>query len=92
VTPAGRRRPARAPGRWLHDRRDRQLPSPDQIVESVLTELVPSVGRYLPGAAGMSLAGSSDTLPAAGAALLLVAYALAAAAAGWGATVRRDVA
>jgi hypothetical protein len=49
-------------------------------------------GRLLPGGAGIALAGNSDELPAALAALLLVLYAAAAAAAGWRATLRRDIA
>jgi ABC-2 type transport system permease protein len=61
------------------------------IVESTTESFLPEVGRLLPGGAGIALAGNSDELPAALAALLLVLYAAAAAAAGWRATLRRDI-
>lgn len=55
---------------------------------------VGDVGRFAPGAAAMAISGQEpDTLLAPAVALvLLVLYALAAAAAGWLATTRRDVA
>jgi len=59
---------------------------------SSATRTVPGAGRFLPGAAGLALAGNTDKLPAAVAVLLLVLYAAAASAAGWLATLRRDVA
>jgi ABC-2 type transport system permease protein len=64
------------------------------FVENLLVAYVPDAGRLMPGAAAAAVAGlNPDTLlaPAAGA-LLLVAYATAAAGAGWIATTRRDVA
>jgi ABC-type transport system involved in multi-copper enzyme maturation permease subunit len=50
--------------------------------------------RFTPGAAGFALAGmpADELLAPAAAALLLVAYAVAMSAAGWFATLRRDVA
>jgi ABC-2 type transport system permease protein len=62
------------------------------LVESVTEGFVPDAARLLPGGAGLSLAGNSDELPAAVGALLLVLYAAGASAAGWLATLRRDVA
>src|SRR5262245_10442712 len=62
------------------------------LVESVSESFVPDFGRLLPGGAGLALAGNSDELSAALATLLLVLYAAAASAAGWIATLRRDVA
>jgi ABC-2 type transport system permease protein len=62
------------------------------IVESTSESFVPGFGRFLPGGAGLALAGNSDELPAAVGALLLVLYTAAAAAAGWRATLRRDIA
>jgi hypothetical protein len=62
------------------------------VVESTTEAFVPDFGRLLPGGAGIALAGNSNALPAAVGALLLVAYAAGAAAAGWRATLRRDVA
>jgi ABC-2 type transport system permease protein len=62
------------------------------LVESTSESFVPDFGRLLPGSAGLALAGNSDELPAALAALLLVLYTAAAAAAGWRATLRRDIA
>jgi ABC-2 type transport system permease protein len=52
---------------------------------------VPGAARYAPGASGLALAGGPGELPAAVAALLLVLYAAGASAAGWLATLRRDV-
>jgi hypothetical protein len=46
----------------------------------------------MPGGAGLALDGNTDTPPAVPAALLLVLYAAALAAAGWIVTLRRDVA
>jgi ABC-2 type transport system permease protein len=61
------------------------------VVESVSESFVPDFARLLPGGAGLALAGNSDELSAALGALLLVLYAAAAAAAGWLATLNRDV-
>jgi hypothetical protein len=61
------------------------------VVESTTESFLPDFGRLLPGGAGIALAGNSDELPAALAALPLVLYAAAAAAAGWRATLRRDI-
>jgi ABC-type transport system involved in multi-copper enzyme maturation permease subunit len=64
------------------------------LVENLLLPFVPDTGRFTPGAAGLALAGSiADKLLApAPAALALILYAVAVAAAGWLATLRRDVA
>ena len=62
------------------------------LIENLLPGFVPRVGRLLPGASGLELAGNTDDLAPAVAALLLVLYATAASAAGWLATLRRDVA
>lgn len=50
------------------------------------------VGRYLPGALGNAASGQVPQLAAGLAVLLLALYAAAAAAAGWVATNRREVA
>lgn len=63
------------------------------FIESLLVPFVPDVGRLAPGAAGAALAGIDlDALlaPAAGGSLLL-AYAVAAVAAGAVSLARRDV-
>jgi ABC-2 type transport system permease protein len=63
------------------------------FVENLLIDFVPDVGRFAPGAAAAAITGlDPETLlaPALGA-LLLVLYAAATAAAGWIATLRRDV-
>jgi hypothetical protein len=62
------------------------------VVESVSESFVPDVGRLMPGGAGLALAGNSDELSGTVAGLLLVIYAVAASAAGWLTTLRRDVA
>jgi ABC-2 type transport system permease protein len=62
------------------------------IVESTAESFIPDVAQYMPGGAGLSLAGNSDNISAAVAALLLVLYAAAAAVAGWRATQHRDIA
>jgi hypothetical protein len=62
------------------------------VVESTSESFVPGFGRLLPGSAGLALAGNSDELSAAVAALLLVLYAAAVAAVGWRTTLRRDIA
>jgi ABC-2 type transport system permease protein len=62
------------------------------LVESVSEGFVPGAARLLPGGSGLALAGNSDELSAGIAALLLALYASAIAAAGWLATLRRDVA
>jgi hypothetical protein len=64
------------------------------FVENLLLDNVPSVSRFAPGVLGRAITGQqTGTLhtPALGA-LLLALYAGAAAAAGWLATARRDVA
>src|SRR6266508_3166930 len=64
------------------------------LVENLLLPFVPDVGRFTPGAAGLALAGSiaDKLLTPTPAALMLALYAAAAAAGGWLATLRRDVA
>jgi hypothetical protein len=64
------------------------------LVENLLLPFVPDAGRFTPGAAGLALAGSiaDKLLSPAPAALALALYAAAAVAAGWLATLRRDVA
>jgi ABC-2 type transport system permease protein len=64
------------------------------LIETLLRGFVPDVGRLAPEAAGLALVGkTADELlnPAAGAAALLL-YTTAACAAGWLATLLRDVA
>ena len=64
------------------------------FIENLLVDFVPGAGKFAPGAAGAAITGlDPDRLlaPALGA-LLLAAYAAVTAAAGWIATVRRDVA
>jgi ABC-2 type transport system permease protein len=64
------------------------------FIENLLIDFVPGAGKFAPGAAAAAITGlDTDKLldPAAGA-LLLAAYAAAAAALGWIATLRRDVA
>jgi ABC-2 type transport system permease protein len=63
------------------------------VVENLLLPFVPDAGRFTPGAAGLALAGrTADKLLApTPAALVLVFFAVAVAAAGWVATLRRDV-
>jgi ABC-2 type transport system permease protein len=61
------------------------------LVESVSEGFVPGFARLMPGGAGNALAGNSDELSEAFAALLLVVYAVAISAAGWRATLRRDI-
>ncbi len=62
------------------------------LVESLSSSFVPGTARFLPGGLGLALAGNDTKLSAAVAALLLILYAAAASAAGWVATLRRDVA
>jgi ABC-2 type transport system permease protein len=62
------------------------------LVETVSEGFVPGAAKLMPGGAGLSLAGNEHKLTIAVAALLLVAYAAATAAAGWITTLRRDVA
>jgi ABC-2 type transport system permease protein len=62
------------------------------LVESLSEGFVPDAARLMPGGTGLALAGNSDELPAALAALLLSLYAAIAATAGWRATLRRDIA
>jgi ABC-2 type transport system permease protein len=62
------------------------------LVESITEGFVPGAAKLLPGGAGLSLAGNEHKLSVAIAALLLTAYAAAAAAGGWLGTLRRDVA
>jgi hypothetical protein len=64
------------------------------FIENLLVDFVPGAGKFAPGAAAAAITGlDPDRLlaPAVGA-LLLTGYAAAAAAAGWIATLRRDVA
>jgi len=64
------------------------------FIENLLVDFVPGAGRFAPGAAAAAITGlDPDRLlaPAFGA-LLLGGYAAATAAAGWIATLRRDVA
>jgi hypothetical protein len=64
------------------------------FIENLLVDFVPGAGKFAPGAAAAAITGlDPDRLlaPALGA-LLLAAYAAAAATAGWIATLRRDVA
>lgn len=58
-----------------------------------LIELAPDAGQFTPGSAGLALATqtSGTQLAAAVAAAALLLYAVAASAAGWLATLRRDV-
>jgi len=62
------------------------------VVESVAEGFGPGAARLMPGGAGLALAGNNDELSVAVAVLLLVLYAAAVSAAGWVATMRRDVA
>ncbi len=62
------------------------------LVESLSSSFIPGTARFLPGGLGLALAGNDTKLSAAVAALLLILYATAASAAGWVATLRRDVA
>jgi hypothetical protein len=64
------------------------------FIENLLVDFVPGAGKFAPGAAAAAITGlDPDRLlaPAFGA-LLLAVYAAATAAAGWIATLRRDVA
>ena len=62
------------------------------LVESVSEGFVPNAAKLMPGGAGLSLAGNEHALSLGLAALVLITYTAAAAAAGWVATLRRDVA
>ena len=64
------------------------------LIENLLLGFLPGAGRLTPGGAGLALAGKiADKLLAPGpGALLLILYAAAFAAAGWIATLRRDIA
>ena len=65
------------------------------FVESLLLgdlSLLGGAGRFLPGALGKAASGQDPLLAPGLAVLLLALYAAAAAAAGWVATTRRDVA
>ncbi len=61
------------------------------LVESVSSGFVPGAARLMPGGTGLALAGNEHKLSAAVAALLLVLYTATVSAAGWLATLRRDV-
>ena len=67
-----------------------------QVVEGILVGFVPEVGKWLPGGAASALAGVSTPngglLPVGAAAVLLMVYGLAFAAAGASSLVRRDIA
>jgi hypothetical protein len=62
------------------------------LVESVSEGFVPNAAKLMPGGAGLSLAGNAHKLSLGVAALILLTYTAAAAAAGWLTTLRRDVA
>jgi ABC-type transport system involved in multi-copper enzyme maturation permease subunit len=62
------------------------------FVESVSSSFIPRVARFMPGGLGLALAGNVEKLSATVALLVLVLYAAAMSAAGWAATLRRDVA
>jgi ABC-2 type transport system permease protein len=64
------------------------------FVESLLVANVAGAGRFAPGAAAAAIAGKDpdDLLSPSLGALLLALYAVAAIAAGWRATERRDIA
>lgn len=65
------------------------------IVESMLTNFAPGVGRWFPGGAASAMSGvrstGGDLLPVWAAALLFAAYGIAFAVAGTRLVVRRDV-
>jgi ABC-2 type transport system permease protein len=63
------------------------------LVENLLLPFVPDAGRLTPGAAGLALAGSlvDELLTPFPAVLMLLLYAAVVSAAGWLATLRRDV-
>jgi hypothetical protein len=65
------------------------------LVESMLTNFAPGVGRWFPGGAASAMSGvrstGGDLLPIWAAALLFAAYGLAFAVAGTRFVVRRDV-
>jgi hypothetical protein len=61
------------------------------LVESISSSFIPGVARFMPGGLGLALAGNVDK-SATIALLVLVCYAAVASAAGWLATLRRDVA
>ena len=64
------------------------------LLENLVVAFVPDVGRFLPGGAGLAIAGapSDELLAPLVAVLVLVLYATAASAAGWLATLRKDIA
>jgi hypothetical protein len=64
------------------------------LLETLLVEGVPEVGRYLPGATAQALSGQSPAqlLAPGWAALVLALYAVAAVVAGSRMTARRDLA
>jgi hypothetical protein len=62
------------------------------FIESVSSSFIPGVARFMPGGLGLALAGNVDKLSTTAALLALVVYAAAVSAAGWAATLRRDVA
>jgi ABC-2 type transport system permease protein len=65
------------------------------LIEGLLVSLKPAIGRWLPGGAASALTSTATPygglLPVGGAAVLLVGYGLAFAAAGSSLVVRRDV-
>ncbi len=62
------------------------------LVENLFEGFLPGAARFFPGGVGLALAGNSEQLAAAAGTALLVAYTAVTAAAGWLATLRRDVA
>jgi ABC-2 type transport system permease protein len=63
------------------------------LVEGVIEGFFPGFTKLLPAHTGLALTGNgANKLPVAAAALLLIGYAVAASAAGWRGTLRRDVA
>ena len=62
------------------------------LVETISSSFVPGFARLLPGGAGIALAGNTHKPSILVAVALLVLYTAAAAAAGWLATLRRDLA
>jgi len=62
------------------------------LVETISSSFVPGFARLLPGGAGIALAGNTHKPSILVALALLILYTAAAAAGGWLATLRRDLA